>query len=809
MNKQEPKTAALPVVAMRGVVIFPKMTLHFDVGRKKSIAALKAALNADRKIFLVEQKDLSDEEPKVTNLYPVGVVSEIRHLMRLPNSNNVRVAVEGKYRASLNDVVENNRYLCGVTEEKLERPIKTSERDYEEALVRGIKELFESYAALAFRLPPDMTISVMSEKSVSVLTDYIAGNIPLPIEEKQSLLNESNPLKRGEMMCVMLTRETELLELGTDIQTRVQENVDKNQREYYLREQLKVISGELDEDDSPASEAEEYRQKIKALDMPESSKEVLYTECDRLMKASRGSPDASVIRTYLDRCTALPWGKLTKDKLDIKRARKVLDKDHYGLNEVKERIIEMLAVRRLVPDMKSQIICLLGPPGVGKTSIARSLAETMGRKYVRISLGGVCDEAEIRGHRKTYIGSMPGRIITAIEKAKSANPLMLLDEIDKLGRDYKGDPASALLEVLDGEQNFEFCDHYIEIPFDLSRVLFVTTANDLSAVPAPLVDRMEVIELHSYTAEEKFHIAKKHLLPKQLKLHGMNKKMLSFSDGAIKAIIDGYTREAGVRTLERTLASVCRKAAAKFAEGHEGKISVTAKNLSSYLGAVKYKRDVFDTLPMFGAAKGLAWTKYGGELMQIEVVILKGSGKIELTGSLGDVMKESAKAAVSYIRANSDLLEIDGDFYKNKDIHIHAPEGAVPKDGPSAGITMTTALVSALTGRTVKPDVAMTGEITLRGMVLPIGGLKEKVMAAYKAGIKTVIIPHENEPDLEKIDKAIKSSINFVPVRTLLEVLNEALNQKSEEKSATENDCEKGAPDVPQLKNEGVGKYVI
>ncbi|HOD02608.1 MAG TPA: endopeptidase La, partial [Clostridiales bacterium] len=670
MEKQEPITAALPVLAMRGVVIFPQMTLHFDVGRKKSIAALKAALNTKREIFLVAQKDLSDEEPKISNLYSVGVVSEVRHLMKLPNSENVRVAVEGKYRAVLSEVLENSRYLCGVTQERLERPIKSSEKDYEEALVRGIKELFEDYARVSFRLPSDMTISAMSEKRASELTDYIAGNIPLPLENKQALLKELNPLKRGEMLCTMLTRETELMELESDIHARVQESVDKNQREYYLREQLKVISLELNEDDSPVYEAEKYRGKIALLNMPKTSKDILYAECDRLMKTSRGTPEASVIRTYLDRCLALPWGKLTRDKLDLARARHILDKDHYGLCEVKERIIEMLGVRHFVPDIKSQIICLLGPPGVGKTSMARSLAQAMGRKYVRVSLGGVCDEAEIRGHRKTYIGSMPGRIITALEKAKSANPLLLLDEIDKLGRDYKGDPASALLEVLDGEQNFAFCDHYIEIPFDLSRVLFITTANDLSDVPQPLIDRMEIIELFSYTAGEKFNIAKKHLLPKQLKLHGLNKRMLALSDDALTAIIDGYTKEAGVRTLERTLAAVCRKAAAKFAEGNEGKIKINAENISSYLGAVKYKKDVFDTLPMLGAANGLAWTKFGGEMLQVEAAVLEGTGKVELTGSLGDVMKESAKAAISYIRGNSTALGTDGDFYKNKDIHI-------------------------------------------------------------------------------------------------------------------------------------------
>ncbi len=803
MLKQEPITTALPVVAMRGVVIFPGMTLHFDVGRKKSVAALKSALSGNREVFLAAQKDLSDEEPRMENLYTIGVVSEVRHMMRLPNSGNVRVVVEGKYRAVLTETLENAQYLSAVVREKPQKVIRRTQRDYEEALVRSIRELFESYAALSFRLPPDMAIAVMSEKRVSVLTDYIAGNIPLTIEDKQMLLNETDPLSRGEALCALLARETEMLELESDIQSKVQESIDKNQREYYLREQLKVISSELSEDDSPLYEAEKYREKIEKLAMPDSSKEILYAECDRLLKAGRGTPDAAVIRAYLDRCVALPWGKRTKDRLDIVRARKILDRDHYGLTEVKDRIIELISVRRLVPDMKAQIICLVGPPGVGKTSIARSLAEALGRGYVRVSLGGVSDEAEIRGHRKTYIGSMPGRIITALEKVKTENPLMLLDEIDKLGRDYKGDPGAALLEVLDGEQNFAFCDHYIEIPFDLSRVLFVTTANDLSDVPAPLIDRMEIIELYSYTSEEKFHIAKEHLLPKQLKLHGMTKKMLRLTDEAIRQIIEDYTREAGVRTLERTLAAVCRKAAAKFAEGAQGRITVDVPLLRDYLGAAKYKKDIYGVSPMQGAANGLAWTKVGGEMMQIEAVVLDGTGKLELTGSLGDVMKESAKTAVSYIRANSNTLGVDGEFYKNKDIHIHAPEGAVKKDGPSAGVTMTTALVSALSGRTVRPDVAMTGEITLRGAVLPIGGLKEKTMAAYKAGMRTVVIPKDNESDLEKVDTAVKTAIRFLPVGTLGEVLEAALTPSED----TGNNDE--LPVIPEIDDKNVGKYVI
>ena len=788
MEKRTPLTAALPVVAMRGVVIFPGMTLHFDVGRKKSVAALKTALNGDRNIFLVAQRDMSEEEPAFTNLCPVGVVAEIRQLMRVPNTDTVRVVAEGKYRAVITEPLPEMRFLYAMTREKHEQGISERSREYADALMRGVQDIFDDYANVCANLAPDILIAVKNEKNPGALADYIAGNVSLPFENKQRLLSLLSPVRRLEELSVMLADETELLMLEADIQAQVQDRMDKNQREYYLREQLKVISGELNEDDSPVGDAEKYRDKIRLLNMPESSKERLYEECDRLVRVSAVSPESYVTRTYLERCIKLPWGVVTKDNADINHARKVLDRDHYGLDEVKDRIIEYIGVRKLVPDIRSQIICLVGPPGVGKTSIAKSLAAALGRNYVRVSLGGVHDEAEIRGHRKTYIGSMPGRIITALEQAKSSNPLMLLDEIDKLGNDYKGDPMSALLEVLDGEQNFAFCDHYIEIPFDLSRVMFVLTANDLSDVPAPLRDRMEIIELYSYTAEEKFNIAKKHLLPKQMKLHGLTKSMLSLKDDALRAVIDGYTREAGVRTLERTLAKLCRKTAVHFASGETDKLTLTVSSLRDYLGAVKYKPEQLDKMNMHGAANGLAWTSVGGEIMQIEAAVFPGTGKLELTGSLGDVMKESGKAAVSYIRANAAQLDVDADFYKNRDIHIHVPEGAVPKDGPSAGVTLVTALVSALTGRAVDAYTAMTGEITLRGRVLAIGGLREKTMAAYKAGMKRVIIPEENVSDLDKVDSVVKSSVEFLPVSDISSVLD-AVIKKEQQPSVRKDAC--------------------
>ena len=617
-------------------------------------------------------------------------------------------------------------------------------------------------------------LTVLAERDASKLADFIAGNILMEYREKQTLLEEFNPVRRLEKLCIALEKECRILNIEDDINDKVQEQMDKNQREYFLREQMKVIAGELGEDESTKAETERFRAQIRALHLEEEAEKKLLRECDRMDRMSVQSPESAVSRTYLETVLALPWNKTTKDKLDLTRARRVLDADHYGMEKVKTRIIETLAVRKLSPDIKGQILCLVGPPGVGKTSIARSVAKAMGRNYVRISLGGIHDEAEIRGHRKTYIGSMPGRILAAMQTAGSANPLMLLDEVDKLGSDYKGDPSSALLEVLDGEQNFAFRDHYVELPFDLSRVFFITTANDRSTIPQPLLDRMEVIELPSYTHEEKFNIAKKHLLPRQIKRHGMTAKMLRVKDDAIHTLIEGYTREAGVRTLEREIASLCRKASVQLADGAQ-KVTVQASDLEALLGPVKFKPDAYLLEDTVGVVNGLAWTAVGGEMLQVEAAVLEGSGKLELTGSLGDVMKESAKAAITFVRAHAAQYGIAPDFYKTKDIHIHVPEGAVPKDGPSAGVTITTALVSALSGRAVHGNVAMTGEVTLNGRVLPIGGLREKTMAAYRAGITTIVIPQENEPDLAETDEKVRASIRFVPAKNVETVLETAL----------------------------------
>ncbi|MBR3810635.1 MAG: endopeptidase La [Clostridia bacterium] len=785
--KKNAITTTLPVLAMRGVVVFPQMTLHFDVGRQKSISAIRAALNTTGEIFLTAQIDADVENPEFKDLNKIGVVAEVKQVIKLPNTEVLRVVVEGKYRATITEPIKTKPILKAVVTEVFQKAVRKVDAPYSEALVRTLRDLFDDYAELLPRLSPDVEMTVYTEDNIGTLTDYIVSNTLLMFEDKQALLSELNPLKRAERLCSVLIKETEILGLQHSIHEEVHEKMDKNQRDYFLREQLKVISQELNDEESPEEESEKYKAQINALPLEDKYKKKLLDESDRLLKLSSSSAEANVTRTYLDRVLALPWNNETKDSLHLDKARKVLDKDHYGLTEVKERIVELIAVKKLSENVNSQILCLVGPPGVGKTSIAKSLAKAMNKNYARISLGGVHDEAEIRGHRRTYIGAMPGRIISAVEQAGSTNPLILLDEIDKLGNDYKGDPSSALLEVLDGEQNSTFQDHYLDVPFDLSKVLFITTANDASSIPGPLYDRMEIIELYSYTAEEKFRIAKKHLVPKQLKNFNITTKMLSITDSALRLIIDGYTKEAGVRTLERVITKILRKAAVKFADGFSGKITVTPDNLEEFLGARKYKDTDLSLENMIGAVNGLAWTKVGGEIMQIEASILEGTGKIELTGSLGDVMKESAKIAVSFVRSRANELGIDPDFYKTKDIHIHAPEGAVPKDGPSAGVTMTTALVSALTNRPVKPDVAMTGEISLRGNVLAIGGLKEKSMAAYKNKMKTVLIPKDNLPDLEKVDDVVKENIEFIAVSTLDEVLNLALTKpkKSQQSKKT------------------------
>ena len=800
------KPEMLPVLALRNLVIFPGQTISFEVGRIKSIRAIRSAVDSDnRKIFLVSQKDALIEDPKFTDLGEIGVVAEIKQLSGSTDSNSFEIVVEGLYRACVAEVSREKISLRAVVQRVPElNPVQ--DNPLAEATLRALKTNFDNYLAVNPRIAPEIFLSILEEKSLRTATDNIAGHFHFPIEDKQALLEELDVLKRAEALCKILVRETEILGIELEIQDKVQERMDKNQREYYLREQIKVASTELGDDDSPVAEAQKYKDIITALPIDEKSKKRLFEECDRLVKTTPGSPEANVSRTYLERVTNLPWGVFTEESLDVAAARKILDKDHYGLEDVKERILELIAVKRLAPDVNAQILCLVGPPGVGKTSVARSLAKAMGRKYVRISLGGVHDEAEIRGHRKTYIGSMPGRIITAIEQAETQNPLILLDEIDKLGSDYKGDPSSALLEVLDGEQNSTFTDHYIDVPFDLSKALFITTANDASRIPGPLFDRMEIIELYSYTAEDKFSIAKKHLVPRQVKNYGMNAKMIRFTDGALREIIGSYTKEAGVRTLDRVICKIIRKVAVKFADGFEGKVTIDPASLEEYLGAPKYKPSKLDFEDMIGAANGLAWTSVGGEMMQIEVAVLDGTGKLELTGSLGDVMKESAKAALTYIRSRAEELNIAPDFYKNKDIHIHVPEGAVPKDGPSAGVTMTTALASALTGRAVVKTVAMTGEITLRGRVLPIGGLREKSTAAFKNGMKTVLIPEENRADLDKVNDTVKKSVEFIPVSTLDEVLSVALepSKDTDKKTAERNNKKSISTTKPQKGSKGV-----
>lgn len=760
-----------PVLALRGIVIFPKMVLHFDVGRKKSIAAVQYAISTQSRIFLTVQKDINVDNPAFDDLCPIGTLCAVKQVIKLPN-DGIRVVVEGVSRGRLLTLTEECGRLSGKVRLCRTRGVGADDETYATALIRKARELFEEYMSFGAKPSPDVFMTVMTAERAGDLADYLASNLPLEFTDKQKILQSFNPLARLELLCQMLERECEILSLEKEIGDRVNATLEKNQRDYYLREQIKEIYKELGEGDDPQEEAEAYREKINGMNLSDEIREKLLKETEKLFKMPYGSHEASVIRTYLDLVLSLPWDVYTSDNSDINSARKILDADHFGLKKVKERIIELLAVRALAPDISGQIICLVGPPGVGKTSVAKSLARAMHRKFARISLGGVRDEAEIRGHRKTYIGAMPGRIISAVKQAGSSNPLILLDEIDKLGADFKGDLSSALLEALDPEQNSTFRDHYVELPFDLSKVLFVTTANDRSAIPEPLLDRMEVIELSSYTHEEKFHIARGHLIPKQVKRHGLNGNNLRITDDAVHEIITSYTREAGVRKLEQQIASVCRKTAAKIASGEVRRVTATNKNLEDFLGLARFKPDELDGRSEVGVVNGLAWTAVGGEMLLIEVAVLEGSGKIELTGNLGDVMKESAKAAITCVRSRAGKLGIDGGFYKNKDIHIHVPEGAVPKDGPSAGITIATAVVSALTNRPVSGSIAMTGEISLRGRVLPIGGLREKSMAAYRMGVKTVLIPQKNACDLKEIDAVVTDNIKFIPVETIDEVIN-------------------------------------
>lgn len=762
----------MPVIALRGLILYPNMTLSFEVGRKKSTLALREAMNRGQTIFLTAQKSMIDDDPNEDELYNIGTIARVRQIIKVSN-DTLRIIVEGISRGSIDFMVENEPFFLANIN-KLDE-IKLPDELVEEAYVRQIQDVFDEYACLTDKMSPDVLLHVLSENDPGLLCDYIASNVMLRYKNKQQLLEQLDVGKRVEMLLKILADENSILGYEHDIQQKLQESIERNQREYYLREQIKVISQELGDTDNPIDEANNYCDKIYKLKLEKETEEKLIKEADKLAKMPSGAHEAVVVRNYLDTVLELPWNKTTKEQTNIKRAEKILESDHYGMKEVKERILELIAVRKLAPNVNGQIICLVGPPGVGKTSVAKSIAKATGRKYARISLGGVRDESDIRGHRKTYIGAMPGRIIDAVKKAGSKNCLILLDEVDKLGNDYKGDPSSALLEVLDGEQNNSFRDHYIEVPFDLSNVLFITTANYAANIPEPLYDRMEIIEMSSYTHDEKFHIAREHLIPKQVKKHGLTLRTLRIGDEQLNTIIECYTKEAGVRTLERVIAKICRKAARKIAADECKSVTLTDSLIEDMLGPKKYKQDKLAGKDEVGLVNGLAWTSVGGELLPIEVAILEGSGKLELTGSLGDVMKESARTAVSYIRANSVRFGIDTDFYKTKDIHIHAPEGAVPKDGPSAGVTMTTAIVSALTGIPVRGDVAMTGEVTLRGRVLPIGGLKEKTMAAYRNGVITVIIPSDNEADLVNTAEVVRQNIKFITACDVDTVLENAL----------------------------------
>ena len=781
--KVERKTLHLPTIALRGLVVFPNNLVHFEVGREKSIAAVEWAMANNSNVFLVAQKSMDTTEPQQADLFSYGVVAEVKQVLRV-SGDLVKVLVEGKYRAKLSALDASGDFLLSAVRPAPVRAGKADDAVETEALLRALKAGFDEYLGMNPRLGKDVVFAIVSSDDPAFLSEYMPANLLFRYEDKQAVMDEGTLNGRLKKLIEMLRRECQVMKIEKEIAEKVNESMDKNQRDYYLHEQLHIISDELGEGDDTHAEADEYRRRITGLHLAEDSEKKLLKEVDRLAKMQGSNQEATVIRTYLDTCLDLPWNTFTVDDLDISRAQQILDRDHYGLKKVKDRILETLAVRKLAPDVKAQIICLVGPPGVGKTSIARSIAESMGRKYVRISLGGVRDEAEIRGHRRTYIGAMPGKIITAMISAKSANPLMLLDEIDKLAGDFRGDPAAALLEALDPEQNSTFNDHFIDIPFDLSHVLFITTANDLGSIPGPLRDRMDVIELPSYTRVEKYNIARKHLLPKQLKACGLTGKV-TLSQSALYGIIDGYTREAGVRNLERTITSVLRKCARKIAAGEVESVSVTGTMLEQLLGPRFVKPDFLNRTNAVGIANGLAWTSVGGETLPIEVQVMdNGSGKITVTGSLGDVMKESAQLAVTWVRVHAAEYGIDPEKLKKCDLHIHAPEGAVPKDGPSAGVTLTTALVSCLSGIPVRGDVAMTGEITLHGNVLPIGGLREKSMAAYREGMKTVLIPKDNEPDLYEVDDEVKKNLTFLPMQSLTQVLNAALLKPNAAKSA-------------------------
>ena len=775
MPRKKKNTLRLPLIPLRGLMVFPHMVLHFDVGRARSVAALEQAMMEDQQVFLVAQSDGDVEEPTMDELCHVGTVAAIKQVLNLPG-DTIRVLVEGEQRAFLRAITQEDPYWIADVEVPTQELPDTPET---EAMVRSTHDLFEEYARASMRVSGETLRSVSEVDRPDQLADIIAANVLTRVEDRQAILEEIDVEKRLEKLCEILIRETELAGIEKQVQSRLKKQIDKNQKDYYLREQIKAIQEELGDKDE--TYVDDLRKKVADTPMNDEAREKANKELDRLSRMAPGTPEIGVSRTYVEWILDLPWGKLTTDNLDLKRARRILDEDHYAMEKVKERVIEYLAVRRMKERntedgvLKGPILCFVGPPGVGKTSIVKGIAKAVGRKFVQMSLGGVRDEAEIRGHRRTYVGAIPGRIIEGMKRAGTMNPVFLFDEIDKMSHDFRGDPASAMLEVLDAEQNFAFRDHYMELPFDLSKVMFITTANTMDTIPGPLLDRMEIIEVPSYTEEEKLHIAKKHLLAKQTAEHGLPPKSVKISDAAMKHIIEGYTREAGVRTLSRTIARVVRKAAVEMLDEDKETVSVTPQVVEKYLGAPRFLREAPEKEPLVGIVNGLAYTTVGGETLAVECATMEGTGQVKLTGQLGDVMKESAMAALSWVRAHAKEFDLQPEFHKNLDIHIHVPEGAVPKDGPSAGVTMATALVSALTGRKVRQDVAMTGEITLRGRVLPIGGVKEKLLAAYRAGIKTILLPKENQKDLEDVPEHVRKEFEIILTENIQDVLNVAL----------------------------------
>ena len=781
-RRRKTQPVSLPLLPLRGLMVFPYMVLHFDVGRKKSIAALENAMLGDQRIFLVAQRDMEVDYPDINDIYHVGTIATIKQVLKLPG-DNIRVLVEGKTRAILRAVTQEEPYIIGALDEII--PQGTTVSIETDALLRTAHKYFEDYCRTSGRISPDTIQSVMEIEDPGQLADVIAAHVLQKVDDRQQILEEFDDVARLEAVCAVLVKETELAGVEKKVQARVRKQIEQNQKDYYLREQIKAIQTELGDKD--ATDTDDLRDRLEKTPMNDEARDKVERELERLSRMAPGSPEIGVSRTYVEWMLDLPWGKNTPDNLDLKRARRILAEDHYGLEEVKERVIEYLAVCRIKNNMKGPVLCFVGPPGVGKTSIAKSIARALGRKFVQMSLGGVRDEAEIRGHRRTYIGAIPGRLISSMKQAGTMNPVFLLDEIDKMASDVRGDPASAMLEVLDSAQNDMFRDHYLEAPFDLSGVMFITTANSVDTIPRPLLDRMELIEVSGYTEEEKLNIAKRHLLPTQIAEHGLAPKTVRITDKVMRQLIQGYTREAGVRRLQRTIGKVVRKSAVQMIDEGVETVSVTGEKLEAFLGAPRYHYEKAGRKPEVGVVNGLAYTVVGGDTLQIETTTMPGTGALELTGSLGDVMKESARAAKSWVRAHAEELGVDEEFYKKLDIHIHVPEGAVPKDGPSAGVTMTTALVSALTGIAVRQNVAMTGEITLRGRVLPIGGLKEKLLAAHRAGIDTVLIPRENVKDLEEVPENVRSALTIVPAEEIGTVLKTALTEMPARKNTKDN----------------------